>query len=90
MERARYARLITMKAKRGKGRRFKRVFEEQVAPSAKGIEGLRRLYLLRRVGKSDEFAAISLWNSERSAAKYAKSGENKEYSDKLAAVRKGR
>jgi len=90
MERTRYARLITMKAKRGKGRRFARVFEEKVARSAKRLEGLRRLYLLRPVGKSDEFAVISLWNSERSAQKYAKSSKNREYSAKLASLRKGR
>lgn len=89
MERTRYARLITMRAKRGKGSRFVKTFEKAVASPAMELEGLRRLYLLRPVGKNDAFVAISLWENQRSAERYAKSARNKEYSAKLAGLQKG-
>ena len=90
MEEQRYARLITMKAKRGRGDEFRKVFEREVVPTAKKLKGMRRLYLLREAGKKDEFVVISMWRSERDAENYAKSGRNREYAKRLGGVQSGR
>jgi len=86
----RFVRIITMKAKRGRGDEFLKRFREGVAKTAGEIEGMRRLYLLRPVGKNDEFVAISLWDDGKAAEKYARSGRNKQYGEKLAAVQEGK
>ena len=72
------------------GGEFLKSFRDDVAASAVDIEGMRRLYLLRPVGKRDEFVAISFWDDEKAAEKYARSGRNKEYSEGLAAVQQGK
>jgi len=89
MEETKFARIITMKAKPGKGREFAETFKAEVASTAVKLEGMRRLYLLRPVDKKGEFVAISLWDNEGSAAKYAKSPQNKDYGKRLAAVQSG-
>jgi quinol monooxygenase YgiN len=86
----RFARIITMKARPGKGGEFLKSFRDDVAATAVDIEGMRRLYLLRPVGKRDEFVAISFWDDEKAAEKYARSGRNKEYAKGLAAVQQGK
>ncbi len=86
----RFARIITMKAKPGKGGEFLKTFSDRVASTAGEIEGMRRLYLLRPAGRSDEFVVISLWDDEKAAEKYAKSGRNKEYAEALARVQSGK
>jgi heme-degrading monooxygenase HmoA len=90
MKEPRFARLITMRAKRGKGDEFKRVFGSAVVPTAAKLRGLRRLYLLREAGKKDEFVIISLWDRKKDAEDYAKSGRNDEYAKKLSDVQSGR
>ena len=90
MANTRFVRIITMKAKAGKGNEFVKKFRDGVAATAGEIEGMRRLYLLRPVGKKDKFVAISLWDDEESAKKYAKSPRNKKYGDQLASVQKGK
>jgi quinol monooxygenase YgiN len=86
----RFARIITIKAKPGEGERFLQRFRDGVAKTAVEIEGMRRLYLLRQLGKSEEFVVVSLWDDEKAAEKYAGSERNKQYGDKLAAVQEGK
>ncbi len=90
MANTRFVRIITMKAKPGKGNEFVKRFRDNVAATAGEIEGMRRLYLLRPAGKKDKFVAISLWDGEEAAKKYAKSARNKKYGDQLASVQKGK
>ena len=90
MAKARFARIITMRAKAGKGNEFLKRFGEGVAATAGDIEGMRRLYLLRPVGKKDKFVAISLWDDEEAAEEYARTPRNKKYGDQLASVQKGK
>jgi len=90
MSNTRFVRIITMKAKAGKGNEFLKRFREGVAATAGEIEGMRRLYLLRPVGKKDKFVAISLWDDEEAAERYAKSPRNSKYGDQLAPVQKGK
>jgi heme-degrading monooxygenase HmoA len=89
MAQRKFARIITMKARPGKGDEFLKRFRDGVAASAGEIEGMRRLYLLRPVGKSNEFVAISLWDTKAAAEKYAKSGRNEQYGRALSAVQEG-
>jgi heme-degrading monooxygenase HmoA len=88
MEKTRFARLITMKVEEGKGRRFVQTFKSEVASTATGIPGLRRLYLLRPVGRRGEFVALSLWEDKSSAEDYARSGLNDKYTAKLGSLLK--
>jgi heme-degrading monooxygenase HmoA len=90
VDKTRYARIITMKAKPGKGDEFVRTFRDQVAPTGVELEGIRRMYLLRAVGKKDEFVVVSLWNGEEAAENYAKSGTNRRYGSVLATVQEGK
>jgi heme-degrading monooxygenase HmoA len=90
MDNARFARIISMKAKPGKGNEFLRVFRKEVMSTAVELEGMRRLYLFRQVGKEDEFVALSLWDNEKAAENYAKSGSDRKYSEKLAGVQEGK
>ena len=90
MSETKFARIITMRARRGKGREFVRVFKKDIAATSVKLQGLRRLYLFRQVGKTDEFVVLSLWDSQKSAEGYAKSDQNKAYSRSLARVQKGR
>ena len=90
MANTRFVRIITMKAKAGKGNEFVKRFRDGVAPTAGEIEGMRRLYLLRPVGKKDKFVAISLWDDEEAAKKNSKSPRNRNYGDQLAMVEKGK
>lgn len=90
MTSARFARIITMKAKSGKGDEFEKQFREGVAKTAVDIKGMRRLYLLRAVEKDDEFVAISLWDGRRAAEEYAKSGKNRRYEEGLASAQEGK
>ena len=90
MSSTRFVRIITMKAKAGKRSEFVKRFRDSVAATAGEIEGMRRLYLLRPVGKKDKFVVISLWDDEESAEDYAKSGQNSKYGDQLASVQKGK
>jgi len=90
MAQRRFARIITMKAKPGKGDEFLKRFRDGVAATAGEIEGMRRLYLLRPVGKTNEFVAISMWDDKAAAEKYAKSGRNEQYGQTLAAVQEGK
>ncbi|MDG7007754.1 MAG: antibiotic biosynthesis monooxygenase [Nitrososphaerota archaeon] len=84
-----FARIIMMKAKPGKGGEFLKRFRDDVAATAVEIEGMRRLYLFRPAGKKDEFVAVSLWDDREAAEQYARSGKNKEYGRRLAAVQEG-
>ena len=90
MANTRFVRIVTMKAKAGKGNEFLKRFTDGVASTAGEIEGMRRLYLLRPKGKKDKFVAISLWDDEEAAEKYAKSPRNSKYEDQLASVQKGK
>jgi heme-degrading monooxygenase HmoA len=90
MNKTRFARIITIRAKHGRGNEFQKTFRSQVARSAVELEGMRRLYLLRPVGRNDEFVVISLWDDERAAENYAESRRNKQYEDKLASVQEGK
>jgi len=90
MAKTRFVRIITMKAKAGKGNEFLKRFREGVAATAGEIDGMRRLYLLRPLGKKDKFVAISLWDDEEAAEEYAKSPRNSKYGDQLALVQKGK
>ena len=90
MANTRFVRIITMKAKAGKGSEFLKKFRESVGATAGEIEGMRRLYLLRPMGKKDKFVAISLWDDEDAAKKYAKSPRNKKYGEQLALVQKAK
>lgn len=88
MNRTRFARLITMKVKKGRSRRFVEAFRSEVASTAGTIDGLRRLYLLRPADEADEFVALSLWDDEKSANNYVRSGKNDTYSAKLTSLLK--
>lgn len=90
MAKTRFARLITMRARQGKGDEFVKTFRDGVAKTAVEIGGMRRLYLLRQVGKDDEFVVLSLWDNQRAAEKYANSGENRRYAEILATVQVGK
>jgi heme-degrading monooxygenase HmoA len=90
MDEIRFARLITMRAKRGKGDELMEAFQREVVPTAVKIRGLRRLYLLRQSRKKDEFVIVSLWDRERDAEDYAKSGRDKAYTKKLSGVQAGK
>ena len=90
MANTRFVRVITMKAKAGKGNEFVKRFRDVVAATAGEIEGMRRLYLLRPAGKKDKFTVISLWDDEESARTYAKSPRNKKYGEQLALIQKGK
>lgn len=90
MSTKRFARIITMKAKAGKANEFVRRFKDDVASTAVELKGMRRLYLLRPVGKKDEFVVVSLWDDQKAAEDYARSGSNKGYADKLAKVQEGK
>lgn len=72
-----------MKVRAGKAREFVKVFQEKVVPSAVKEPGLRRLYLLRPIGPDNEFVGFSLWNSEKDAEKYVKSGHYKSNIERL-------
>jgi heme-degrading monooxygenase HmoA len=63
-----------MKVRRGKEAEFLRVFQKKITPRAQKQKGLRRLYLLRPTNGTEEFVALSLWNSERDALEYVSSG----------------
>ncbi len=86
----RFARIITMRAKPGKGNAFVKRFEDDVASTAVRLKGMRRLYLLRPVGKKDDFVIVSMWDDQKAAEDYAKSGKNKGYADKLASIQEGK
>ena len=90
MAKTRFARIITMKSKAGKGNEFLKRFGESVGATAGEIRGMRRLYLLRPVGKKDKFVIISLWDDKEAAEEYAQSPRNKKYGDQLASVQKGK
>ena len=90
MAKPRYARIITMEAKRGKGDEFVEKFREGVAWTAVDLEGMSRLYLFRPVGKKDEFVVISLWDDEQAAESYARSPRNRRYGEELAGVQEGK
>jgi heme-degrading monooxygenase HmoA len=90
MTKARFARMISMQAKPGRGDEFLKEFRDGVAATAVEIKGMRRLYLLRPVEKDDEFVVISLWDDEGAAEDYAKSGKDKKYEERLAKVQKGK
>jgi len=90
MTSARFVRIITMKPKAGKGNEFVKRFRDGIAATSGEIEGMRRLYLLRPVGKKDKFVAISLWDDEEAAENYAKSPRNRKYGEQLALVQKGK
>lgn len=90
MGKTRFARIIAMRAKPGGGDEFLKTFRKEVASTAVDLKGIRRLYLLRRVGNPDEFVAFSLWDDEKAAESYARSGTNKKYAKKLAEVQKGK
>ncbi len=90
VDKTRYARIISMRAKPGKGDEFVKKFKSQVASTAVELEGIRRLYFLRPVGKKDEFVVVSLWDGEEAAEKYAKSGSNRRYGATLASVQQGK
>jgi heme-degrading monooxygenase HmoA len=90
MNQPKYARLISVKAKKGKGRLFAKAFEDRIASTAGKIAGLQDLYLLSPVGKSDKFLILSLWDAETSAQKYLKSGQDVKYAAKLSKLQKGK
>jgi len=90
MTEAKFARIITMKAKRGRGAEFVSTFKDEVASTAVRLRGLRRLYLFRRADKEDDFVVLSLWEDAKHAQAYAKSGKNRDYRSRLARVQRGK
>jgi heme-degrading monooxygenase HmoA len=90
VEKTRFARIISMKAKPGKGDEFVKTFEKEVVPSGVKLEGIRRVYLLRPVGKKDEFVVVSLWDSQEAAEKYAKGTRIRQNATALAKVQEGK
>jgi heme-degrading monooxygenase HmoA len=90
MEKTRFARIISMKAKPGKGDEFVKTFKDEVAPDGVKLEGIRRVYLLRPVGKKDEFVVVSLWDSQEAAEKYARGSKIKQNAAALAKVQEGK
>jgi len=88
MEQTRFARLIVMKPKRGKSRKFVEMFKSEIASTAGEIAGLRRMYLLAPVDKKGEFIVLSLWDDKKSAEAYAKSARDDAYAAKLDKVLK--
>jgi len=87
---AKFARIITMKAKPGRGADFVRTFRDEVASTAMQLKGLRRLYLFRQAEKEENFVVLSLWNDAKHAEAYAVSGKNRDYTSRLARVQRGK
>jgi heme-degrading monooxygenase HmoA len=90
MTRAKFARIITMRAKPGRGTEFVSTFRDEVASTAVQLKGLRRLYLFRRADKEDDFMVLSLWDDAKHAEAYAKSGKDRDYTSRLARVQRGK
>ena len=72
-----------MKVKPGRAKDFVKIFQEKVVPTAMKEPGLRRLYLLRSIDQENEFVGFSLWNSEKDAENYVKSGHYQNNLEKL-------
>jgi heme-degrading monooxygenase HmoA len=85
----RFARLISMKTRAGEGEKFVMVFRREILPMAEKLHGMRRLYLLRPVGRENEFVVLSLWDDKEAAERYAKSGK-KDADSKLLGLLAGR
>ncbi|MDA4128926.1 MAG: antibiotic biosynthesis monooxygenase [Thaumarchaeota archaeon] len=79
-----FARLITMKVRKGLRSKFTKTFASEVASTSIGLKGLRRLYLFKPIAKGGEFVVLSLWDSETDAKAYAKSSRYRAYNAKLA------
>src|SRR5437867_2766780 len=83
---SRFARLVRIRVRPGKETDFAKIFEEKILPSALKEAGMRRLYLLRPLDSQPEFVTFSLWNSEKDAEEYLRSGHYKSYVSKFAGL----
>jgi quinol monooxygenase YgiN len=63
-----------MRVKHEKMHEFLSIARRDVGPSLANEKGLRRFYLIRSLENMNEFVALTLWNSQREAASYEKSG----------------
>lgn len=69
----RYVRREEVKVKPDQIEHFRSKMHNDVFPSLREQEGIRRLYLLRSAGDSNEFASVTFWNTDWDVGRYTAS-----------------
>lgn len=69
-----YLRIVSVRLKPGTFDELARVYEEQIVPALKQVDGCRYAYLVRGTQHADTALSITLWDSQSQAEAYEKSG----------------
>jgi heme-degrading monooxygenase HmoA len=71
-----------LKVKPDKADEFRSVMRGRVYPKLRREKGVRRIYLLQPLEKTNEFVSLTLWNNEKDADDYESARYN-EYLDTI-------
>jgi heme-degrading monooxygenase HmoA len=69
-----YLRIVSARVKSGAFDELARVYEEQIVPALKKVDGCRYAYLVRGMQEEDMALSITLWDSQSQAEAYEQGG----------------
>lgn len=79
--------IVATKVKKGMTEEFKRIYEQEIIPALQSIDGCLYAYLAGNIQKeninNEEVFSVTIWENQKKANLYAKSGHFKELISKL-------
>lgn len=78
-----YLRILSLKVKDGCREKFTNLYNRDILPNLKKVDGCRYAFLLDNSSENGEMISLSIWDDEASVIDYEKSGRFKEFMLKI-------
>jgi heme-degrading monooxygenase HmoA len=69
-----HVRLVSAKIQPGKMEEFKRLYNEEVLPALRTVDGCRYAYLMEGMKEQNEVVSVTIWETQKHAETYEASG----------------
>ena len=70
-----YVRVVSHRIREGSRGEFRRIYEQDILPILRTLEGCRRAYLVEDPNDETKMLSVTAWTSQRDAERYEQSGQ---------------
>jgi heme-degrading monooxygenase HmoA len=82
-EKALFVRIVAPEIRPESGDEFQKIYNEEIFPALRAVQGLRYAYLTRSESERTKFLSVTLWDSGDAAAAYEQSGLFRTLSERM-------
>lgn len=79
-----YLRIISHKVKEGAQEEFSEIYQTEILPELKKIDGCKYAFLVDNSGNDGEMLSLSIWDSQEHLTRYEEDGKFDRFLDKLS------